>query len=396
MVTSKLFFLLIIAICAAFYILYVWDFALVLLVAMIVLPIVMFLVLMINKRLISAEFVLKDDVVPKNQAFPVQLCINNRSIFPVGRAQVRIEYYNLFSNQISFFEMHVPIQSKNSQRITFQLSSKFCGILNIRSVYMTIYDPLKIFRRRIARNITAQVAVVPEIHDIGGTVSYTDRVDDESDRFSENKPGDDPSEVFDLREYIPGDKLNRIHWKLSSKKDDFIVKDYSLPIDAPSTLFLDLRCYEDSEFTLPVFDTLVETMLSISQFMLDNERSHTVIYYSGREHGFTEKSVYRQEDLAELSREMIYSFEDSLSCKAPGEFFSDNSLSLASFVFISSATDPSVLALADDSTDADFKNAVIVVKSPGDAAKLSAGRSDMNIIPVVIGRITSSIKDIEL
>ena len=37
----------------------------------------------------------------------------------------------------------------------------------------------------------------------------------ESDSYSTIKGGDDPSEVFAIREYREGDRLQRIHWKLS-------------------------------------------------------------------------------------------------------------------------------------------------------------------------------------
>ena len=39
------------------------------------------------------------------------------------------------------------------------------------------------------------------------------------------KKGHDFSDVSDVREYIPGDKLMSIHWKLSAKRDILMVKD---------------------------------------------------------------------------------------------------------------------------------------------------------------------------
>ena len=69
---------------------------------------------------------------------------------------------------------------------------------------------------------------------------------------------------------------------------------------------------------------------------------------------------------------------------------------MSSFVFITSECEESVIEFIDENIDADIKNAVVVVTSPDEAAKLNTGCSDINIIPVVIGRISSSIKDIEL
>lgn len=396
MILTKLLFLVLILICAAFYILYIWDFALILLVIMMLLPIVLFVTTFITKKMISVEFALKDTVVPKNEEFPVQLCITNRSIFPVGKAEAHIEYYNVFNNRITPFDIYLPIQPRNTQRVTFQLSSSFCGIVKICCVRISIFDPIRLFKFRTGKNITTEVTVMPESHDIDGSVRFTDHSCDESSTYSENTPGDDPSEVFDLREYVPGDKLNRIHWKLSSKKDEFIVKDYSLPVDVPSAVFLDLKCYEESLYTLPVFDTLIETLISVSQFLLLNERAHTVIFYNGKSGVFTEKVVSDQGTLAEVIRELMTSLNDNLFCQPAVSYFEDNpSLSLASFCYISSAASNDSMSYIDSRLDAEIKNAVIVVRSPEEAASLS-GDSSLNVIPVVMGRISASIKDIEM
>lgn len=397
MIIMKILFLLLIIICVIFYIMYLWDFAFVLLIIMIALPVVMFIISFITSRMMSVDFHLLEDSAEKNENFPVQLCINNRSPFPVGKAEAHIEYYNVFNNQINVFELFLPVQAMNSQSVTFKLSSRYCGIIKIRCVDISIYDPLRIFRFKVGKNLYAEIPVLPECREIAGEVHYSDRVSEESNVFSEHKPGDDPSEVFDLRGYTPGDKLNRIHWKLSSKKDEFIVKDYSLPVDIPAVLFLDLKCYEDNNYTLPIFDTLAETLISISQFMLENERLHTIVFYNSDIRGFEEIQIDTPESLFETIKRIILSVNDNLYCEAPDAYFSDHGdLSLSSFTFISSAKDQPVLEFIDENVDADIRNAIIVVSSPEEASEITTVYSGIHVTPVVIGRISASIKDIEL
>ncbi|MDE6678049.1 MAG: DUF58 domain-containing protein, partial [Ruminococcus sp.] len=380
-----------------FYILYMWNFSLVLMIIFLVLPVVMFVTTLITKLSIKTDFAVQSKTTPKNTSFPVQLCVTNKSIFPVGKAEAHIEYYNIFNNQINEFELLFPLQALNSHRVTFQLSSKYCGILKIRSAYISIYDPLRIFRFKTGKNITAEIAVMPEIHEVNGAISFTDRESEESSVFSENNAGDDPSEVFDLREYAVGDKINRIHWKLSSKKDELIVKEYSMPVDVPCMIFLNLKCYEDSEYTLPVFDTLVETLMSVSQFLIENERIHKVVYYNASMREFCETDITNPEVLAETVRNMIFSVNDNLYCEPPEKYFQINpNISLSSFTFITSAPDTSVLHYIEENIDADIRNAVVIVKSPENVSEVCAGITELNTIPVVIGRITSSVRDIEL
>ena len=225
-------------------------------------------------------------------------------------------------------------------------------------------------------------------------VSEYCNTDDESEVYSEHKPGDDPSEVFGLREYIDGDKLNRIHWKLTSKKNKFIVKDYSLPVDVPSTVFLDLKCYEDSDSTLAVFDTLIDTALSVSQFLINNERMHNLIYYNGKKNCFVQRCIKDASDLSDLVGEIVTSFNDNLFCRKPEEFFADNDLSASSFTFISSTSDNNILSFICDEIDADFRNAMIVVKSNAEGERIKVVDEKMTVVPVVVGGISASVKDI--
>ncbi|MBR1591883.1 MAG: DUF58 domain-containing protein [Ruminococcus sp.] len=397
MIIMKILFAALIIICGIFYIMYLGDFALVLFIVMLALPVVMYIFGYAAKKKIRVSFSLKENSVIKNQEFPIKLDIENSSIFPVGKAEAVIEYYNVFNNQIHSFRVLFPVQAKNRQSVSFMISSQFCGIVKIRCAYVNIFDPLRIFRFKTGKNTGTEIAVIPEGHDITGTVSYSDRVNEESNNFSDVKPGDDPSEVFDLRGYNPGDKLNRIHWKLSSKKDEFIVKEYSLPVDVPSVIFLNLRCYEDSEHTLPVFDTLMETFISISKFMLENERVHTLIYFNENQGVFTERVISSTNELSETVSELIFSISDNLYCEPPEVYFSENSnLSFSSFTFVTSRPDTDILTYIDENVDADFKNSAVIVKNYDEEAKTANRYSSMREIPVAVGRISNSIKDIEL
>lgn len=394
---TKLLFVLLIIICIIFYVMYLWDFALVLLAAVIAVPVLMFLSGLITKMLIDVDFVLKNDTVSKNESFPVQLRVTNRSIFPVGKAEAHIEYSNLCSGEVNTFRLFMPIQARNSQNVSFQLLSRYCGDLNVRCAYVTICDPMKIFKFKVGKNICSSISVLPEISEINGIVTYTDRVNEESTTFSEHKPGDDPSEVFDLRSYNPGDKLNRIHWKLSSKKDEFIVKDYSLPVDTPCTIFLDLHCTRKGPELLPVIDTLAGTFVSLSHFLLENERRHSVVYFNRGAGQFVEKDVCDLSSLSELTKEIISSLCGDTPCQPPEIYLSDRQLPpLSSFTFITSEQDDSAFGYIQTGIDAELKNIVAVVTSPLEADILLSSAPGMEIIPVIIGRVSSSIKDIEI
>lgn len=69
-----------------------------------------------------------------------------------------------------------------------------------------------------------------------GAVPAAAHIDDTED-YSNERPGYDLSEMFQIRDYVPGDSQRQIHWKLSHKYDKLIVKDPSLPITRSAAVF---------------------------------------------------------------------------------------------------------------------------------------------------------------
>ena len=57
--------------------------------------------------------------------------------------------------------------------------------------------------------------------------------------YAADRPGDDPSELYDIREYRAGDRISRIHWKLSERGEEVYVKEGGLPLDQSPFLAVD-------------------------------------------------------------------------------------------------------------------------------------------------------------
>ena len=107
----------------------------------------------------------------------------------------------------------------------------------------------------------------------------------ETDDYSKTSKGDDPSEIFDIHEYHDGDKINRIHWKLTAKQDKTMVKDYSLPISNSIVLMADLHLDTNTDDYMLIYDTLVEAIASISYYLIENDTPHKVVWYDKKKKG---------------------------------------------------------------------------------------------------------------
>ena len=107
----------------------------------------------------------------------------------------------------------------------FNKFSKHCGSVNITSKYAKIYDMTGIFFIPIKLDCNISCDVMPK------TKKPSVLPDSSKISILGYKPKNGGfSDYYELRQYQNGDSLKNIHWKLSSKYDDLIVREPSTPI----------------------------------------------------------------------------------------------------------------------------------------------------------------------
>lgn len=103
----------------------------------------------------------------------------------------------------------------------------------------------------------------------------------ESDVYDDLRGGSDTTEVFQIREYVPGDRLQNIHWKLSAKSEELMVREHSLPKGCPIVLLLGTKDIEKQNPTMR--DRFLQIAAAVSFSLVDADCPHIVSWYDGAE-----------------------------------------------------------------------------------------------------------------
>lgn len=98
------------------------------------------------------------------------------------------------------------------------------------------------------------------------------------------RSGDDASEVFKLREFQDGDKLKNIHWKLSAKMDELIVRENGFPKACSTVLILEGvgAVSGKNKRRQKASEAFLQVAASLSFSMMDKECPHYVAWLSKR------------------------------------------------------------------------------------------------------------------
>jgi uncharacterized protein (DUF58 family) len=104
---------------------------------------------------------------------------------------------------------------------------------------MIVSDPLGIFEFTITEDQTQSIEVVPE-HIAVEHFSIPKSVESTIAGGHEGKNLGQSTNFFGVREYRAGDPIRRIHWKLSAKHQELVVKEFENIVNTDLTICLDL------------------------------------------------------------------------------------------------------------------------------------------------------------
>lgn len=225
---------------------------------------------------------------------PVKLYVNFTN--PTGFACTKVKVLILYKNLVEKREHRKWILAETvpvgETKQMYQVCISEAGSFEFRVGKIRIYDLFGIFylERRMKGN--ARCIIFPEIHDLmvqlGSAVTgFTG----DAEEYDELRPGYDPSETFDVRQFREGDRIQSIHWKLSARMDELMVKEHSLP--RPCSVVLILGAGKGANGYGTVFNGrgrkrkkagdnggFLEWAISLSFALMDRECAHFLAWKS--------------------------------------------------------------------------------------------------------------------
>lgn len=162
--------------------------------------------------------------VETGNTVPFVLECKNNSFFPIFSGIYVFTIQNMYKPNAKEHCLSLPILPKRNNRIYLPAETGCCGMISMEVSALRISDSLHFFTRELPVNIRIQIPVLPPVSAV--SIPSTAPVTDGMEEFTEtDNKGNLSSDIKEIREYRPGDRLQRIHWKLSAKLDDLLVKE---------------------------------------------------------------------------------------------------------------------------------------------------------------------------
>ncbi|SDB15153.1 Protein of unknown function DUF58 [Ruminococcaceae bacterium FB2012] len=360
-------------------------------------PVIFGILTYIVKKKLRVGFDCADKTALRGNSVPINLIIDNDSSLPVPNCEITLRYSTEFGIQTETVKIHTPVFPKNSQVLTVRISYKHYGTLNIEIAKVRIFDILRIIRRRIklrSASSNTSIVIFPDHIPIANRINDYSESGLESETYSKTKKGDDASEIFDIHTYNEGDKISRIHWKLSAKQDEMMVKDYSLPTTNGILLVIDFSGLTSDHAVLDRMDTLIDAIAAISMHLAEYETAHSILWCARNADGYEKRQVTDLESYTETMGALIGGGLRTAR-SSPAEVISEQSSGSARYAHIIYCTNGFDDRIRSMLTGSGYGYRYTVLDT---AADNSRGYTDGNLsyIPLPINAVAESLENIAI
>ena len=162
---------------------------------------------------------------------------------------------------------------KKPASLSWQLAETHSGVVRLSCTSVREFDSFGLFSRKRICTAQAEALLPPQTFPVSVCLNQAAEVLLDSESYSAQKAGNDPGETFRIREYVPGDPIRQIHWKLSEKMGTLMVREFGLPaMNRLLLVFLPERSLLPEQL-----DAMLDTMVSVSSELLRQELPHTLL-----------------------------------------------------------------------------------------------------------------------
>lgn len=266
-----------------------------------------------------ANAVIFADRVGKNSPFSFEIQIENPGRFTGFGAELVFSWGNVFTDSFYSEKERLWIAPHKGAVRQGLLESRYAGRLEVRIDKFVVYDMFHIFcLKNCSKNDAWTVAAPADDEGVEEEIySYVEGFPKENES---KKRGTDYNPDYEIREYIPGDELKNIHWKLTAKQNKPMVRERLAAGREKINVFLPLGDDKDKN------DEMMDAFYALCGLLIKKDYP-VQLFWAGKEETLRTCCLAEQGELWNAVSEILSSsginFSDSakerMRTERPGE-----------------------------------------------------------------------------
>ncbi|QUI24271.1 DUF58 domain-containing protein [Vallitalea pronyensis] len=240
-------------------------------------PVLSYLSIWLTYRRFYVTHEISKDKIVKGDTVQYTLTLYNETslVFCPFRLKLSLDRI-LFQGQ--FESPTFILYPKSEEKIVIPLQCKYRGFYKVGIQSVIIEDYFGLFSKKIRTVDAIKMMVYPRVKRLIALPMSQVNMDEITNVSA--KKQDEQNDISHMREYEKGDNLNKIHWKLSAKYKELMVKQYSGEVSNTVQIILDVnRHYLDEESNIAIEDKMVETVIMMTSYLLMHNKPVSLVFY---------------------------------------------------------------------------------------------------------------------
>ena len=198
----------------------------------------------------------------KGEAYDLWIYVRSRSVFPCAPIELQCNIPDRDMGLFTRKRIYASVPPLGRCRISVSVMHRYRGAYSAEISLAAFFDPLRIIR--ISRNIDSQATLIylPRKIDFGELIAQAPGEERSDPALRRKGEREDFSHV---REYVRGDMMQLVHWKLTAKLDEMMIKQYDEASERRTAILCDYRTEAaDTGMTMKQADAIIEAAVAIA------------------------------------------------------------------------------------------------------------------------------------
>lgn len=267
-------------------------------------PIVSVLLMLYLRGRIKLSLRVEPTIADREEQCAIEILLENNSILPVSKLSIRLVAQNCLYNKDEVGNILLCCTGRSKQKIELHLTPQYSGEIIARIGQAKLWDYSRCIRVSVPVEEECHLLVLPKEFQIQEQIQIGSTHMFENESAILPKPGVHPSELLHIREYEPGDRISRIHWKLSSKCDELMIKEYASPLYYYPLFLIDTRRCQEND-AKDDMECLYEVIFNFAAWHLEGEQPFEVAFYDVEFGALRKQVVSNREELYDVMQSLF-------------------------------------------------------------------------------------------
>lgn len=261
-------------------------------------PLYSYIVMKKTAKSCSLSLSMKNRIIGREEENTIILNIENPGFFSQGRVRLLFEAIDVFFGEKSGFTVEIPLHS-GKKEIEIPIYSRYSGVRQLRAVRAEFPSMMYLFRTKKQLSIETEYVVMPTKLTLGGMGSVVSGVGND-ELPDDDVKGNNSSQIREITDYKPGDRLQKIHWKATAKKGELMVKEYEGTLSDQVTIIMEL--VKDRQ----ILEDILRLTYAIASIKIEEVQKITLRWWNNSAGEWKKLILTSEEELEQGLEELFY------------------------------------------------------------------------------------------